>query len=81
MNKKLDKYIKRIISSFDEISDVRKRELDELSNYLKEKLGQCRSVSLVFICTHNSRRSQFGQIWSQIAAYHYEIANIFTYSV
>ena len=80
MNKKLDEYIKMIISSFEEIDDLRRQDLSQLSRYIREKSNQCRNIDLIFICTHNSRRSQFGQIWAQIAAYYYEIPNISTFS-
>ena len=37
-------------------------------------------VNLVYICTHNSRRSHFGQIWAQVAAYYYKIKNVNAFS-
>jgi protein-tyrosine-phosphatase len=37
-------------------------------------------VQLVFICTHNSRRSHFGQVWSQIAAHYYGVRHVKTFS-
>ena len=80
MNSQLNEYIIRIISSFDEISDLRKEDLSQLSKYIRDRSNQCRNIDLIFICTHNSRRSQFGQIWGQIAAYYYEIANISAFS-
>ena len=48
--------------------------------YVKNRLVSNKEVSLNFICTHNSRRSQFGQIWGQTAADYYGIENISTYS-
>ncbi len=47
--------------------------LEPLVNYLESKLAIDESVHLIFICTHNSRRSQFAQIWAQTAAHYYEI--------
>ncbi|MDG0974071.1 MAG: protein-tyrosine-phosphatase [Crocinitomicaceae bacterium] len=32
------------------------------------------------MCTHNSRRSHFGQIWAAVAADYYGIENVITYS-
>ncbi|SFT74511.1 arsenate reductase [Lishizhenia tianjinensis] len=34
---------------------------------------------LVFVCTHNSRRSQFGQVWAHVLAHHFQL-NIKAYS-
>ena len=36
---------------------------------------------LNFICTHNSRRSHFGQVWAQVGAHHFGIDSLVqTYS-
>lgn len=37
-------------------------------------------ASLTFICTHNSRRSHFGQIWAAVAAAWYGVEGVKTYS-
>lgn len=50
------------------ISDERKQVLQVLIDYIQSKLDQGQDVNLNFICTHNSRRSQFSQIWAQTAA-------------
>lgn len=54
--------------SFNQISDERKRELQKLIDYIKEKRLENAVVNLNFICTHNSRRSQFAQLWAKVAA-------------
>ena len=35
-------------------------------------------AKLTFICTHNSRRSHFGQVWAQVAAHHQGIDSLVT---
>jgi arsenate reductase len=50
------------------ISDERKQFLKVLIDYIQKKLDAGEQVDLNFICTHNSRRSQFSQIWAQTAA-------------
>ena len=50
------------------ISADRKQVLEILIQYIQSKLDQGQDVNLSFICTHNSRRSQFSQIWAQTAA-------------
>jgi protein-tyrosine-phosphatase len=37
-------------------------------------------AKLIYICTHNSRRSHFGQIWAATAAEYYGISNVESYS-
>jgi len=56
---------------FSTISDERKIVLNELIQYIKTQNEK--GIHLIFICTHNSRRSQFSQIWAQAAAYYYGI--------
>lgn len=50
------------------ISEERKEVLDVLVRYVRQKNDQNQEVNLNFICTHNSRRSQFSQIWAKTAA-------------
>ena len=56
-----------------EIPAERKVLLDEMAAYLQEKISTGKEIRLNFICTHNSRRSQFSQIWAQTAAAYYGI--------
>lgn len=56
-----------------QLSEDRKEVLKDLINYIQSKLDQTLPVRLNFICTHNSRRSQFSQIWAQTAARFYNI--------
>lgn len=56
------------------ISKERKEVLDVLVEYIQNKVNLQKEVNLNFICTHNSRRSQFSQIWAQTAADYFGIA-------
>jgi arsenate reductase (thioredoxin) len=42
-------------------------------DYIQQKVDAGRPVNLNFICTHNSRRSQFSQIWAKTAASYFDI--------
>lgn len=55
------------------IADDRKEMLDVLVRYVQKKIAAQQDVHLHLICTHNSRRSQFAQIWAQVAAFYYGI--------
>lgn len=68
---KLEEY--RLKLNFDSIDPDRKTILAALVDYIQSKRDQIEVIHLNFICTHNSRRSQFAQIWSQTAAYYYGI--------
>ena len=69
-----------LLKDSDAISDERKQLLNELSIYIKEKLSTTKQVNLVFICTHNSRRSHMAQLWAKAAAHLYGIKNLHTFS-
>jgi len=55
------------------IPQDRKQVLQPLIDYVQSKVDQGLVANLNFICTHNSRRSQFSQIWAQTAADYYHI--------
>ncbi|GAA0880117.1 protein-tyrosine-phosphatase [Algoriphagus jejuensis] len=57
----------------------RKEVLQRLIDYIQRKVDAKEELNLNFICTHNSRRSQFSQIWAQTAADYFGIpANCFS---
>lgn len=76
---KLQDYCKTLPAEFAQISDERKANLEELAAFIQTKKDKGESIDLTFICTHNSRRSQFGQVWAKAAAQYYNI-NINSYS-
>jgi arsenate reductase (thioredoxin) len=53
------------------IAEDRKAILEDLIHYVTKTLDAGKKVNLNFICTHNSRRSQFSQVWAQVAAFYY----------
>jgi arsenate reductase (thioredoxin) len=61
------------------ISEERKAILQVLIDYIQNKITLNQKINLNFICTHNSRRSQFSQIWGKVAAAYYGI-NIQSFS-
>lgn len=56
-----------------DIPNDRKQVLQVLIDYIQQKLDQEVELNLNFICTHNSRRSQFSQIWAQTSAYYFDV--------
>jgi|GEM_PF-89381 len=73
-------YVLTLVSAFKTIPSSRRKELEEVSNYINGKIAEGETVNLIFICTHNSRRSQFGQIWAATAAAFYGVRNVNTFS-
>lgn len=80
LNPQLTPYAQKVIEAFDQISEERKSVLRELANYISIRLAAKKPARLIFICTHNSRRSHLSQIWTQVAAYAYGVEGVETYS-
>ena len=74
------KYLQEAEQGFDQISNDRKETLQELALFIREKLDENKEVKLIFICTHNSRRSHMSQIWASVAAHYYQLPNVHTFS-
>ena len=80
LNPELASYINAAKNDFSQIPQDRKEELDKITQYIQKQVDAGQPVQLTFICTHNSRRSHFGQIWAAAAAAYYDIPNVKTYS-
>ncbi|MCL6259146.1 protein-tyrosine-phosphatase [Aquiflexum sp. TKW24L] len=76
----LNQYIESIQSEMENIPAGRKKELQKLALYIQTKKNSGEAANLVFICTHNSRRSHMSQLWAATAAEYYGISEIFTFS-
>lgn len=70
----------QLVKKFDSIPEDRKKALRQLSKYIQEKKNTNLPINLVYICTHNSRRSHFGQVWAAVAAEYFGIDNVHTFS-
>jgi protein-tyrosine phosphatase/arsenate reductase len=80
MHISIKSYCQELEKNFNEISDERKILLQKLADYIKSKNSAEKPIQLVYICTHNSRRSHFGQVWSAVAACYYNIEKVSTFS-
>jgi protein-tyrosine-phosphatase len=73
-------HIEQSMREFNQIPDQRKIALEKIARYVGEQIHGGADAKLVFICTHNSRRSHMSQIWAQTAARYYGIPRVTTYS-
>lgn len=80
MLKSVDEEVKKILKKQNEISIERKRLLNNFAEYISGKLTSENFVNLIFICTHNSRRSIMAQVWAQTAAEYFGIKNLKCFS-
>ena len=68
----LDSSIEHILQL--EITPERRAVLQVLVDYIQKKKSVNDPINLNFICTHNSRRSQFAQVWASVAAHAFKIS-------
>ncbi|MFY0607952.1 MAG: protein-tyrosine-phosphatase [Cyclobacteriaceae bacterium] len=70
------------IDAFDHSSIDGKRQdlLKSMARDLAQLYGQHGVLKLMFVCTHNSRRSHISQLWAAAMAKKFELNNIETYS-
>ena len=80
MYKKIKSTCDDLSQQFDTISTERKALLEKISAYIQLKKDENLPIQLMYVCTHNSRRSHFGQIWGAVAAAYYSIENVTTFS-
>ena len=80
MNLKVTQFSEEIVLQFDLIPADRKLLLNKLTSYIQGNQNAGKESLLMFICTHNSRRSHFGQVLCALAAEYYQIPSIRTYS-
>lgn len=70
----LQGYVRKLVA--ENQPSQRLPQLQQAANFIVERLRGGRLAELVFVCTHNSRRSQFGQVWAAIAADFHRLGNV-----
>ena len=76
----LVKYINSLEQEVSSISESRIQILDDLAVFIRSKLRAGEQANLIFICTHNSRRSQLAQVWAATMAHYYDVDGIQAFS-
>ena len=80
LSRQLATVVRKAIGDFDTIPDSRKAQLAELTAFVDDRRTAGEAARIVFICTHNSRRSHLAQIWAQTAAAVYHVDGVTTSS-
>ena len=80
LHPKLASYVQDLLPEMASVPDERKERLKKLASFIRSKVGSDEPANLVFICTHNSRRSHMGQLWAATAAAYYGVNGVRTYS-
>ena len=68
-------YLEAVENDFASIPNDRRQKLNEIAGFISTLLATRATAKVVFICTHNSRRSQLSQVWAAAAAEYYNLAD------
>ncbi|MBZ9627224.1 hypothetical protein LB450_03820 [Psychroflexus sp. CAK1W] len=71
---KIEKLCRKFENERGLISAERKTVLKTIATAIDSEIEKKGKARLVYICTHNSRRSHFGQVWANVAAEFYGIS-------
>jgi arsenate reductase len=80
LNETLRSYVASRVGEFDSIPQERRDQLRKLASYIRGNVKADRPPRLVFICTHNSRRSQMCQLWAATAAAYFGVSGVENFS-
>ena len=77
---KVKAYVGERILEFPAIQPERATRLTLLAGDIRYRLSDEGRARIIFICTHNSRRSHMGHLWGQLAASFYQVEGIDCFS-
>lgn len=69
-----------LAAHFDSLPDERKKRLEQVAAFVRARKEAQQRIRLMFVCTHNSRRSHFGQVAAAVAAQYYGVPLVEVYS-
>lgn len=75
----LKRYVKENILAEQSVSD-RGAQLEAAAAFISDRLASDNSADLVFICTHNSRRSHLAQVWAAVSAHCLDLKRVRAFS-
>lgn len=78
--RELEQYVQRVSSGVGLLPAARKTALEAVASFVSAARRHGRVAELVFVCTHNSRRSQMAELWATVAAAHFGIDRVRAYS-
>jgi hypothetical protein len=80
INDALESYTTHLIENLDKIPDERKAMLDEIGKAMSDEYLVHQKGNVLFVCTHNSRRSQIAELWFKYATLYFGIQHFEAYS-
>ena len=80
MRTPIKSYCDNLAKHFGKIPLSRTSVLEKIAHYIRTNQKENKPINLLYICTHNSRRSHFSQIWAQVASRYFNVSNVYTFS-
>ena len=80
LHSNLRSFVQERESEINDISLERKAQLEKLATYIQRRRDAGQPVRLVFVCTHNSRRSHMSQLWATVAALYFNVDGVESFS-
>lgn len=80
MNQNVNAKITELLTQFDTIPKERQAILNVLREAIADSLNKNSSAYLLYVCTHNSRRSHFGQVAGSLAAAYFGFYSVQCFS-
>lgn len=69
-----------LIETLNQIDSERKTILESIAMSISDQIRSQGASKLIFICTHNSRRSQFAQVWTEFASSLFDLDQVQSFS-
>jgi arsenate reductase (thioredoxin) len=76
----LQKYWDSLPEKISTIPEKRRKLLEQIADKISHELNDKQTLHVMYVCTHNSRRSQFAQVWGHVAVHHFGLKNIQVHS-
>ncbi len=80
LNPDLRAYLDSAVTEMDQIPEDRRDSLARMADYIAREIREEGPAKIVYICTHNSRRSHMSQAMGAAAAVYFGVGNVETYS-
>lgn len=80
INEELQGTAKRLVNESDQITSERKEQLAEIATFILENTTSPENFSVLFVCTHNSRRSHIADTWFKFGLLYFGLAGYDSYS-
>ncbi|TXC77110.1 arsenate reductase/protein-tyrosine-phosphatase family protein [Luteibaculum oceani] len=76
MNSTLKKSLDLVLAEIGKLPEQRRELLSDLAKRIADKTNTENKLGLVFVCTQNSRRSFFSEVWAQLAIEHFKLGKL-----